>query len=435
MKFQFRSAATRTVSKQLAPVTLYAQFGRINEETREVDGFCYVNATTSSDNWDVPREVLEAATPDYLKFGNIREMHQASAVGVVITLEWQEKGCFINVKVVDEAAWDKVRNKVYKGFSIGWNILAVTGNKVTLLDWIETSLVDRPADPDALISAYRALNLGQAEAEIEEGAADETPTEEVPTRVDTENSEDEAPAEIEAEEVESEQIEPAVDALERVTTPEFARVLSTFRDIVSRRENYELQYLAFYTLQDLLYELSNGEEWSDAAGLTTDERDAAARQAIAEFTEYIVPLVVARSQMQRAADAAQSRAAGIDESEIRTRVAAQTELLTRSNSELSTRIERAESDLSGQRQRVEDLTADLQRARAGLPVRFPAAFERSFAANAESAAPETKTLVERYRHLSETLRDEPDAQKRSDGVTEMGRIKLQLHDLGVSLSG
>lgn|SRR3990167_7574859 len=52
-----------------------------------------------------------------MKFANIREMHQPSAVGVTKEYSHDEFGTWVGVKVVDDIAWKKVKEQVYKGFS------------------------------------------------------------------------------------------------------------------------------------------------------------------------------------------------------------------------------------------------------------------------------------------------------------------------------
>jgi len=112
------------------------------------------------------RSTMEAATPDYMRWGAVREMHQPSAVGTALGVDWDERGAFFRCKVVDDAAWAKVQAGVYKGFSVGVLPRVMRGNQVTQATWAETSLVDRPKDPDAAFSVFRAEGF-DAEAEVE----------------------------------------------------------------------------------------------------------------------------------------------------------------------------------------------------------------------------------------------------------------------------
>lgn len=50
---------------------------------------------------------------NYLEHGNIREMHQLSAVGTADEASIDDRGLYIGAKVVDDVAWGKVTSGVY----------------------------------------------------------------------------------------------------------------------------------------------------------------------------------------------------------------------------------------------------------------------------------------------------------------------------------
>jgi hypothetical protein len=123
----------------------------------------------------VTKDAMQAAFDDYMQFANVREMHQPWAAGIVKEYSFDDVGTFIGVKVVDDAAWAKVVEGVYKGFSIGGKKLpggydAVT-KTITALKLTEISLVDRPANPEALITMFKADNLESNMTEEEKQAA------------------------------------------------------------------------------------------------------------------------------------------------------------------------------------------------------------------------------------------------------------------------
>ena len=60
---------------------LYAKITKVDAAERMVFGYASTEALDSQGEI-VKREALEAALPDYMRFANIREMHQPSAVGV-----------------------------------------------------------------------------------------------------------------------------------------------------------------------------------------------------------------------------------------------------------------------------------------------------------------------------------------------------------------
>src|SRR5277367_5869770 len=102
---------------------LYAPIAKIDEAQHMVFGYASTEALDSQGEI-VKREALEAALPDYMRFANIREMHQPSAVGVATEAELDDRGLYLSAHIVDPTAWDKVTPGVYKGFSIGGSVMA-----------------------------------------------------------------------------------------------------------------------------------------------------------------------------------------------------------------------------------------------------------------------------------------------------------------------
>lgn len=131
------------------------QISRIDDEQRIVEGIVSTDQE-ASDGYIVTREAIEEAWPDYMRFGNIREMHQDIAAGVVQASEMTDAGMMVRVKVVEQSTWEKVKEGVLKAFSIRGPILEAADNIIHRLKIIEISLVDRPADPGALVTMFRA---------------------------------------------------------------------------------------------------------------------------------------------------------------------------------------------------------------------------------------------------------------------------------------
>lgn len=127
---------------------------KIDKEERMVYGY----ATTpdlDSDGEIIKIEAIEKSLPDYLKFPTIREMHQPKAIGTTKEAEVRKKGLWIGAKIVDKAAWELVKEGVYKAFSIGGDVLKRAGNIIQELDLIEISLVDVPANKHATIEVWK----------------------------------------------------------------------------------------------------------------------------------------------------------------------------------------------------------------------------------------------------------------------------------------
>lgn len=136
-------------------VTFYAPIEKADEEQRMVYGYASTEALDSQGEV-VKKEALSSAIDDYMKWANIREMHQPSAVGKTKQANLDEKGMYIAAKIVDEEAWKKVKEGVYNGFSIGGRIKTMKGNEIVDLSLSEISLVDRPANPECKIDVFKA---------------------------------------------------------------------------------------------------------------------------------------------------------------------------------------------------------------------------------------------------------------------------------------
>lgn len=138
-------------------------------DTLTVSGPCFVNEDVGR-GAKIKRSAMEAATEDYMRWGAVREMHQPSAVGTALDIVWQDDGAYLRAKIVDAAAIQKVEEGVYKAYSIGITPRVMRGDWVVSCDWVEVSLVDRPADPDCPIEVER-LEDGEGAVAILERAS------------------------------------------------------------------------------------------------------------------------------------------------------------------------------------------------------------------------------------------------------------------------
>ena len=151
-------------------VTLSLPFAKVDKERRIVSGFA------SLDNVDKQGDIVtaEASLKAFSKFrGNIREMHQPSAVGKMVSFK-QDKyyddnekkfynGVFVSAYVSKGAkdAWEKVIDGTYTGFSIGGKMNSwddgydeKSDSTIRIIkdyDLVELSLVDSPANEFANI--------------------------------------------------------------------------------------------------------------------------------------------------------------------------------------------------------------------------------------------------------------------------------------------
>ena len=144
-------------------------YGAIQKIEPQDDGTVRVHGIATSEALDdqgeiVRAEAMRAAIPDYMRFPALREMHQLSAAGTTLEAEVCEDGTTrIVAHVVDPVAVAKVKNQVYRGFSIGGRVTQRepgNPNAITGLVLNEISLVDRPANPEAVYDCWKASPTG-----------------------------------------------------------------------------------------------------------------------------------------------------------------------------------------------------------------------------------------------------------------------------------
>lgn len=143
-------------------------FAKITKAEPQADGTIIVEGIASSGSRDVQGEVvtpaaMKAALPEYMRFPALREMHDSWAAGKTLQARVDDAdGCtYIRAKVVDKDAIQKVREGVYQGFSIGGHVPDGGRNSedetiIEQIQLVEISLVDRPANPDAVIHLFKA---------------------------------------------------------------------------------------------------------------------------------------------------------------------------------------------------------------------------------------------------------------------------------------
>jgi len=150
---------------------------KVDEGRRIVSGFA------SLDNLDKQDDIVttEASMQAFAKFrGNIREMHQPSAIGKMISFKEEKyfdpeskkfyKGVYVSAYISKGAqdAWEKVLDGTYTGFSIGgrmnkWDDAYDENSDKSIrvikeYDLIELSLVDSPANQFANIVSVEKVD-------------------------------------------------------------------------------------------------------------------------------------------------------------------------------------------------------------------------------------------------------------------------------------
>ncbi len=151
-------------------MNLFAQIAKIDESKHEVWGvataeivdkegeiFDYQSSKPYFKRWS---DEISKAT-DGKSLGNVREMHEPSAVGKLVAIAFDDdsKQIRVGARIVDSVAWQKCMLGVYTGFSIGgayvksWKdgeYVRFTANPV------EISVVDNPCVPGAHFTAVKA---------------------------------------------------------------------------------------------------------------------------------------------------------------------------------------------------------------------------------------------------------------------------------------
>ena len=183
-------------------------FAPFTKVARQPDGSLLVHAILNDETVDDQGEIVDyaggkAALDDFMKWANVREMHQPSAVGLVEALvhDDEAKASEAILRVVDPVAVTKVETGVYKGTSLGGSkgsaraLEKVGGAFVTrLLAPIvkEVSLVDRPSRPTAVLTLAKRAEPTFAER-VE--ASDDHPANDMPGDGDMSDEATTAPAE------------------------------------------------------------------------------------------------------------------------------------------------------------------------------------------------------------------------------------------------
>ena len=153
-------------------------FSKVDKERRTVSGFATL------DNVDKQDDIVttEASLKAFKKFrGNIREMHQPSAVGKMVSFkedkyydtksEKMYNGVLVSAYISKGAqnAWEKVLDGTYTGFSIGGKMnkwdeayddqVQKQIRVIKDYDLVELSLVDSPANQFANIVSVEKVGI------------------------------------------------------------------------------------------------------------------------------------------------------------------------------------------------------------------------------------------------------------------------------------
>lgn len=168
--------------KDMDMTKLYAPIEKAEKQddgTIKVYGYAS-SEVVDSDGETITADAMKAAKDGYMAFANVREMHDPKkAAGVAIEYDVQDDGkTWFGAHVVDPIAVKKVETGVYKGFSIGAKVPAGgrEGKVIKAIELREVSLVDRPANPEAVFTMFKAEGAGDDEGQAEESVHKSTYT-------------------------------------------------------------------------------------------------------------------------------------------------------------------------------------------------------------------------------------------------------------------
>jgi hypothetical protein len=155
-----------------APLQLFIRLSKIDEEQRLVYGIATAEVPDrdgeicdyqeSKPHFQAWSESVQKDSQGKSK-GNLREMHQLSAVGTLSQIQFNDTAKQIEIcaQITDDAAWKKVKTGTYVGFSVGgrysrrWQDAGTNLTRYAAIP-AEISLVDRPCVPNATISMVKA---------------------------------------------------------------------------------------------------------------------------------------------------------------------------------------------------------------------------------------------------------------------------------------
>lgn len=383
------------VTKMMKPVRVYAPIVRIDKAERIVEGYCYVNAVVG-DGIDLTRKSMIKASEDYMKWGAVRAMHGPVAAGTAEAVTWDDKGCFLRAKITDDAEWAKCENGTYKGFSVGVNPVVMRGNKTETVQWIENSLVDRPFDEDASFVIARADGLS-TDALTAEVAVTILPSKNAPV---SKNASAGAGAALFSAPVSDLLLAEGAD-ITRIKTKKLAKMAKKIGKVSKALNNQ------YRTAEAELARRSGNSAPADTASKPPASPPVPVAEAATLTRLSQMEATLTRLQLDGASKDAALKKAG-------------------------KQIEKTEKQIERAGKQIKRLSG--QPAAGPQPVRFPAALERTFAANeatgGEASGEEVAALKSQYDALIDAAQKEPDANKRQEASHQIGLLAAQLAEYG-----
>ena len=134
---------------------IFVNITRVDEDARMVYGYGSREDIVDSYGTIIDLDSVKNCMDTYMEFPALREMHQMQAAGKTVEYTIDDVGVMLGAKVVDDSAWNKVKEGVYRGFSIGGKKAKEVDNRIFLKSITEFSLVDSPSNAGCTIDSYR----------------------------------------------------------------------------------------------------------------------------------------------------------------------------------------------------------------------------------------------------------------------------------------
>ncbi len=151
-------------------------FMPITKVEKTPEGHRMVYGQVSTERVDLDGQIADYAwakkeAQDWFGIANVREQHSRNVVGKGLELGLDDKAKSVSLtsKVVDPVAITKLDEGLFTGYSFGAKNVpgnpikvvkdaAAPGGRIVGGKWIEISLADRPANPDAVLSLAKAVD-------------------------------------------------------------------------------------------------------------------------------------------------------------------------------------------------------------------------------------------------------------------------------------
>lgn len=154
--------------------TTYVSFD-ITKTEKQPDGTLFVYGPATSDDLDSDKQIIDAdfarkGLADWLRTGgNVRQMHQPKAIGLGVELTTVANKQMLKGHIIETEAIKLVEHKVLTAWSVGISNgrivrdAAAPNGRIVGGEFVEVSLVDRPANSTCKVDLVKSASNGNAE--------------------------------------------------------------------------------------------------------------------------------------------------------------------------------------------------------------------------------------------------------------------------------